>query len=200
MRRHSDTHGGARWWPAALLLTWALQPSSVTAKGLPMPADSTARYVGTERCGACHAHAFGVWSGSDHARSGLMLDTRRGVEVKRLSETHTGPAADLDCEACHRPPSRSVRAVFSPHYYREDGVQCEICHGPGGEHDVAEVAKDTLDGHRIFVPHKNADLCQACHYSEKPLHDLAESGLPRFDYDKWWKRIEHHPPPDGASK
>jgi hypothetical protein len=187
-----------RRWVVALAHILLMAPLA-TAGGLPQPSDSTAIYTGTERCKECHKHAFAVWVGSDHARAGLMLETARGRAVAHRSEISTNAAArELDCNACHRPPSRTVRARFEPEYHPEDGVQCETCHGPGGEHERIEVAKDTLAGHRIFVPEQNADLCQACHYNEKPLHVPSETGLPLFNHAKWRKRIEHKTPPEGA--
>lgn len=107
-------------------------------------------------------------------------------------ERNTGKR--FDCKACHAPPGDAAAARYGRDYHAEDGVQCETCHGPGEVHTRIETAEDTLGGRKIFVPARNSDLCQTCHYDEKPFHVANVLGVPVFAYEKAWPRIAHPTP------
>src|SRR5512138_2691069 len=47
-------------------------------------APAEARYVGSERCRACHAKAFAAWQGSHHAKA--MQPAREGTVLGDFSE------------------------------------------------------------------------------------------------------------------
>lgn len=180
-----------------IALTFATSVASLAvAAGLPMPADSTGGYVGTEACRPCHPSAFEIWVSSPHARTALYLSTQTGREMEaREAERERRTGEKFECRRCHEPPGPGVVAKFGPGYHPEDGVQCETCHGPGEEHVIVETAKDTLSGHKIFNPKNGNDFCQICHYEEKPFHVPAELRTPLFDYKTAWKRIAHPTPP-----
>lgn len=188
-------------WRRMSVLPAILAGALAMGAGLPLPRDSTETYVGTETCRPCHRTAFETWVRSDHARSGLVFGMMMGREMmgKAMArQEHTGEA--FECRACHAPPGASIVGRFGPCYHPEDGVQCETCHGPGGEHVRIETLKDTLAGHRIFVAKQRADLCQVCHYDEKPFHVREVLRTPPFDYESAWRRTAHPTPAEERSR
>ena len=188
----------ARLAGLALATGWL---SAAVAGGLPMPADSTGGYVGAETCLRCHPSAFQTWVYSGHARASLVFGTRRGMGMMRMDEREAARAGQaFPCRTCHAPPAQEFSRWIGPGYHPEDGVQCETCHGPGAEHLRVEAARDTLGGHKIYNPPPNNDLCQACHYEEKPYHTRAQLGMPVFDYGTWWSHIAHPTPQEERAR
>lgn len=126
-----------------------------------------ALYVGSERCGSCHAAATQVWKRSGHARAFATLVERRAD-------------ADPKCIACH-----SVGFGSASGYRRAYGqsrlvdVGCESCHGPGSLHVRRWEGEESIGF--VYRPLAAGD-CQKCHYGEfsRP-----------FDWDTFWPRIAH---------
>jgi hypothetical protein len=100
---------------------------------------ATARYIGAERCGECHASALAIWAGSQHARSITTLD-------------EAGRGHDPRCLPCHVTgmghPGGDVGGLAV--------VGCESCHGPGGDH-----AARPAPGYGALPTDGSA--CVACH-------------------------------------
>ena len=90
------------------------------APGQPARATSVAEhdFVGAENCRSCHQAEFDVWAAGPHKRA-----------MERLSEVER---RDARCRQCHT----MVPADPAPSL---EGIQCEVCHGPGRSADVAEV-------------------------------------------------------------
>ncbi len=165
--------------------------------GPPIPGGPSNEYVGAERCRPCHIHAFETWVHSAHARSGLVFGMRAGAYMMQDAEARLRETGEeFPCATCHRPPGRPTVHTAGPDFHPENGVQCEVCHGPGGTHVAAETVGDTLTGHRIIRPEPVTRLCDRCHYDEKPFHVRAELGTPAFEFQTWWQRIAHPTPPE----
>ncbi len=94
---------------------------------LPVEAD----YVGTPACLQCHAQESATWSEHPHARAYQTLEEKR--------EHRNG-----DCLACHTTgyaqASGFPKGGADTHAGLE-GVGCESCHGPGGDHVAAGAEK-----------------------------------------------------------
>jgi hypothetical protein len=140
-------------------------------------------FVGSETCGECHTKAFEKWKATGHANAFDSLRTgRRGI-----SRIH-----DPECIACHvvgwdsqeifRYESGYLNEISTKHLLN---VGCENCHGPGSEHvklinEGDEEAANKLM--RVTVEQARDSGCYKC-------HDLDNS--PHFDFDSYWKKIEH---------
>ncbi|HEY3216850.1 MAG TPA: multiheme c-type cytochrome [Candidatus Eisenbacteria bacterium] len=123
-------------------------------------------YVGAARCSTCHRAEFAQWRTTPHASAfKTLLDVHRHYQPR--------------CVACH------VVGFGAPGGYRMGdptfalaNVQCEVCHGPGGNH-----ADDPRAGNiRRRVP---ATVCLECHDSEHS---------DRFVYDERLPRVMHANP------
>lgn len=70
-----------------------------------------------------------------------------------------------DCFGCHTTGARVGATLQLEHF--EDGVQCESCHGPGGEH-VASIrngkpARGTIRSLRGMDAQESSEFCGVCH-------------------------------------
>jgi 2',3'-cyclic-nucleotide 2'-phosphodiesterase (5'-nucleotidase family) len=136
---------------------------SAQASVRPLFADSPARlhgdYVGTARCAGCHAAEATQWRTTAHANAyKTLLDAHRHYQPR--------------CVVCHvvgfgtrtgfRLGSRDERLA---------GVQCEVCHGPGGDH-VAHPGAGTI---ARAVPEST---CLECHTPDHSDHFAYADRLP----------------------
>lgn len=92
-----------------------------------------ARFIGSERCGDCHEHAYNVWSKSRHAHAFKTL-VERGEYANRQF--------DPECVVCHTVGFKNPTGYYDPpdkaqlakHNAKLENVGCENCHGPGSAH------------------------------------------------------------------
>ncbi len=120
------------------------------ASVLPPPvADGQASYVGSERCGSCHAEAHTWW-----------LTTLHGHAYQTLVDVHK--EYNLSCVGCHvtgyNRPGGSTVAHVGEHGELQN-VGCENCHGPGSLH-----SDDPTGGH--IAADMGEDTCLRCHTPE----------------------------------
>ncbi len=140
-------------------------------------------YIGAETCGLCHRTEYAAWNQSYHNNAGL-LNITDGAKYYWLSPEwlHDGATRIMDeayfgnCASCHTtgydsdtgtwPGSDSLDPEEAGAFL---GVQCEVCHGPGGEHLDAPMdeKKDA-----IIIDYSYA-TCDTCH--SQPT-DLSMSG------------------------
>lgn len=123
---------------------------------------ASARYVGVEACGPCHAAATAVWTASAHAHArATLVAAQKGYD----------PA----CLSCH------VTGLGHPGGWSGDTdlargqVGCEACHGPGSDHVTAPAA-----GYGVLPA--DASACVACH-----THDNS----PDFSWVRYWPEVQH---------
>ena len=113
----------------------------------PAPAGA-ASYVGSDRCGTCHASAATWWRQHPHGRAYATLETR-------------DKNYNLSCVGCHvtgylRPGGSTVTQVE-----RLENVGCESCHGPGSMHVTNPSGADV---NVVRTPEERT--CLGCHTPE----------------------------------
>lgn len=89
-------------------------------------------YRGAEFCKSCHAQEYEEWSGSLHAKT--YTEAHFAIRVQELG----WGMPEERCLSCHAPLTTKGRA-------KEEGVTCEVCHGPGMTRTVVR------------------DICVRCH-------------------------------------
>lgn len=158
-----------------------------------------AKYVGSERCADCHAHAHAIWDdaknkGLKHSRA---LDTL--VNAKNPGLRHF----DGECLQCHTTGFKHTTGYNDPNIdARKKGllhhVGCESCHGPASAHvnnpDDMEIRKLMNPWAVHFnkgVPEKVRlqridNFCQTCHDIENDVH---------WDFKTRWPKVIHMNPP-----
>jgi hypothetical protein len=116
-------------------------------------------FVGTQRCGECHAEALAWWRTHAHGRAYATLERRN----KQFN---------LSCVGCHVTGYNQPGGATVVHNEALKDVGCESCHGPGSLHaedqDVVADKNVTRDSAEA--------VCKQCH---NPEHS------DRFVYDAY---------------
>jgi len=110
-----------------------------------------ADFVGSEKCAQCHTQEHERWKASPHARAFETLEAKQSADNK-------------ECQACHT-TGFEQKGGFPEGGAAFQGVGCESCHGPGGNH-VAQ-AKPT-SGSILRLTEKCdscviLQICGTCH-------------------------------------
>ena len=136
---------------------------------------------------------FGVWQKQEHAKAYATL---AGEKAKKIAKEKgiADPQKDKACLTCHvtayDEPAEMKGKKFDPTL----GVQCESCHGPSSKHvkarlEAEEAPEDKVvalpAGERGGTPSK--DVCIKCHNEKSPSYKP-------FDYKKGIKDIQHLDP------
>jgi nitrate/TMAO reductase-like tetraheme cytochrome c subunit len=164
-------------------------------------------YAGTASCKMCHnkpaeGAQFTQWSKTGHAKA---LDTLKSPEAKAVSDKlglTVAPAENPDCLRCHV-TGYDKEAKKAPEKVKlEEGVGCESCHGPGGEH-VALAKKalsdKSIDPKPAIVTAPDENNCTQCHNPESPTwnperYTTADGKKVGFDFEQAYKVIAHQNP------
>lgn len=177
---------------------WLTPGSDVRA--FTFPHESGLQFVGAKACAECHASAYEVWEGTNHANATASLrDGRPEEKGEWIDRTY-----DPECLCCHATGWDASGAIpytdgfideqTTPHLL---GNQCENCHGPGSDHVKLEKefkakggapsAAITASRKAVHVSKANAEkkVCLKC-------HDFDNS--PKFDFEKYWPDIAHPTP------
>lgn len=154
----------------------------------PSYSNAQAKFVGTKTCGMCHksekqGQQLKIWSESRHAQAYKTLLTPKADEIakgkggKKAIET---PA----CLKCHVGEKALIESAF-----KEDGVQCETCHGAGSEYKAMAVMKNKEEAKKkgLIIHEEGAKFCVTCHNADSP-------SFKGFKYEEMWKKIAHSKP------
>ncbi len=156
----------------------------------PSYSNAQAKFVGSKTCGVCHktekqGQQLKIWSESKHSQAYKTLLSAKADEIamkkggKKAAET---PA----CLKCHVGDNALVESAF-----KEEGVQCETCHGAGSEYKAMKVMKIKADAiGKGLTDHKDVSkFCVTCHNADSPT-------FKGFKYEEMVKKIAH-PTPKG---
>lgn len=164
--------------PIAQRVRWSALVA-LAAVALGQTAGAEHAYVGAKKCKGCHLKEFTSWSETKMAKSFELL--KPGVSAEAKTKAKLDPKKDYStdgkCLPCHTTgygkPGGFVDVATTPDLV---GVQCEVCHGPGGtylekqymslqnkEYKKAELVKVGLVG-KI-----SKDTCVGCHNSKSPF-------------------------------
>ena len=158
---------------------------------------SAFKYVGVTSCvGACHksesqGRQLSIWEESKHSQAYKVLQTPEADKIAQ-EKGFTTPAAETpQCLKCHVLGKELDPSEFEDSFNKEDGVQCETCHGPGSEYKKLSIMKDkekSKENGLIIHTEKEA-FCTTCHNSESPT-------FKEFNYEAMWEKIKHTKPKD----
>lgn len=193
------------------------QPTPPPAAPQPQPQSSIGKYVGVATCvsSGCHGsteplnatrilqNEYYTWLNHDrHAQAYNVLFNERSARIARNMRLRRPANEETICLDCHTTnvPASQVEGRIDP----EDGVQCEVCHGPAsgwrGEHTdegwthAQSVARGMTDLTHIAT---RAHTCHRCHLgnNDKEVdHELIASGHPilAFELDNYSASMPPH--------
>jgi hypothetical protein len=153
------------------------------------------KYVGVTTCvGACHktdaqGKQLDIWQNSKHSQAFKVLQTPEADKIAK-DKGFTTPAAETPaCLKCHVLGKDMDPTEFEAGFSKEDGVQCETCHGPGSEYKKLTIMKDKEKSKEngLIVHSEKEAFCTGCHNSESPT-------FKSFNYDEMWAKIQHSKP------
>jgi hypothetical protein len=146
-------------------------------------------YVGVDKCKICHksekqGQQYVLWEARKHSKSYQALDTDQAKEIAQEAGIEN-PAESPKCLACHGPLFEKAPEL------KQEGVTCEVCHGPGSAYkklnimkDLAEAVKNGLKEYKS--PDDIKARCLTCHEN---AHGKS------FDFAAAWEKVKH-PVPD----
>lgn len=151
-------------------------------------------YVGSAKCGSCHADAYDIWRETRHSTAW------KSISANPPTEHSADPPRDCDpdCVSCHVVGWNGIEHVPYQGGYADmkstaflANVGCESCHGPGSNHIQAELGNDPAAQKQLrkamLVGNAVKQVCYTC-------HDLDNS--PNFEFDEYYEKIDHSEPAD----
>lgn len=152
------------------------------------------KYVGVSKCQTCHktdaqGKQFDIWQNSKHSQAWKTLQTDAADKLAKDKGFTTKAAETPQCIKCHVLGKDLNPDELADSFVKEDGVQCETCHGAGSEYKAMSVMKDkqkAIDNGMNPISDKN-QLCITCHNPESPSYK-------EFKFDEYWDKIKHYKP------
>lgn len=145
-------------------------------------------YVGLNKCKICHksekrGKQFQIWEESKHSQSFLALTSEKTQEKARELGLKN-PTENEKCLKCHAPLFEKAPE------FKEEGVNCETCHGPGSVYKKLSIMKNreesVKNGLKIYsTTAALKTLCLTCHEN---AHNKS------FDFESSWSKIKHPVP------
>jgi len=172
-----------------LLAVVASAVSSATAVRAQDNAGNT--YMGLKACaGMCHTlekqgNQLGIWQKTGHAQAYTTLTMPKANDIAKAKGL-TKPAAESpECLQCHTLPADANVDI-------KDGVQCEVCHGPGSGYKSMSVMKDKARSLAAGMTEYKDDAaieakCRSCHNEKSPT-------FKEFNFAERWAKIRHPVP------
>jgi hypothetical protein len=159
------------------------------------PHASGRKFVGSEKCGECHATAYDIWSKTPHAHATESLVTppnSRGEIARHF---------DPECLSCHVtgwdaqlyfPYDSGYLSLEKTPLLKHNG--CENCHSPGSAHVAAESGEGNASEEAIAKLRESMKLplagaerkCVECHDLDNSP-DFYKPGA----FEEYWKQVEH---------
>ena len=123
-------------------------------------------YVGARACAACHSSdkigdQYSIWLHSRHAGAYKLLARPEAPKIAELRGIHEDPREAPACLKCHSTGVGDVPKAAT--FRREDGVQCEACHGPGSEYMTEAIMSDPEAARAAGLAEVGAETCERCH-------------------------------------
>ena len=147
-----------------------------------------ADYLGAKKCKACHMKQYKSWKKTTMATS--FENLKPGVKADEKTKAGLDPAKDYttdkDCLRCHTTgygkPSGFVSLEKTPNLIN---VQCEGCHGPGGDFR-AIMKKDKkfkladVVAAGLQIPNEENNNCMECHGDDSPFNEKVD---PKYKFE-----------------
>jgi len=170
---------------SVLLATLGVLAIGLAAEGAPRsePSAADSKYIGVDKCKSCHSAAdggdqYGHWKTTLHSKAFASLASEEAKKVAAERGIADPQKAD-ECVQCHVTafgvPADQIKKGFD----RTQGIQCEVCHGPGEAHmkaRFADAAKGTGGkgyvqvGADEIIARPTMETCVKCHNEKSPSY------------------------------
>ena len=150
------------------------------------------QYIGTKKCKMCHnseaqGKQFPIWETSAHAKAYQVLGTEEAKPIAAKAGVQGNPQESDQCLKCHVTAFGVDAALIQASFVREEGIQCEACHGPGSNYYKKSVMenKELAVKSGLIIPDETT--CKQCHNEKSPT-------FKGFDYKVYFAKIAHPVP------
>jgi len=150
------------------------------------------KYIGVNKCKMCHmseskGNQYKIWSESKHAKAYLDLASEAAKKSAEKVGLKTDPQKSPECLKCHVTAFSEKEDLKGEAINVSDGIQCESCHGAGGDYKGLSVMKDRQQAIAagLIIPTK--EMCVKCHNSESP-------NFKGFNFDQYFPKVAHPRP------
>jgi len=145
-------------------------------------------YIGAGKCKICHktekqGRQFPLWEERKHSKSFAALSSPE-APAKAQEMGVENPVESPDCLKCHAPLFEKTPE------FKEEGVICEVCHGPGSAYKKLSIMKSREESVKNgLILYESAEAikkqCLTC-------HDMAHEKP--FDFEAAWEKVKHPVP------
>ncbi len=156
--------------------------------------DKTNIYAGVRRCKVCHeaedmGNQYTVWEHSKHAIAYQTLLTEESAKIAKEWKLSLPANESPECLKCHVTGYNNAEAEFGKKFNKEDGIQCESCHGPGESYRKEEIMCDRELSIAAGLILPKPEDCLTCHNEESPKYKT-------FTYETYYAKMIHKKNPD----
>ncbi len=200
-------NANARFWVPVVLLIGAVPMAALLTARADGGGDG-GKYVGVGKCKTCHSDkakgdAYGKWKESKHAKAWEALATEEAKTIAKAKGIDDPQKSD-QCVKCHVTAFGTADAELDKKFDRTQGVQCEVCHGPGEKHAKSRLADEDEDEASLHAKAQKEmplpdmkNVCSKCHNAESPTIEKSpfwNAEKKEFDVEKASKEIAHANP------
>ena len=199
-------------WVAARFIARGEAPASTQEANIDYGAHETPtllrgnfKYVGVRVCADCHSDSTGdfeegavpVWESHFHSQAHKTLQRDYTKKIAQKTREVDDPATDWRCVKCHQAAFGAGPEQTASSYRAEDGVSCEVCHGPGSVYADEEHGPDVPNreamGFRVLRNLSDRrEVCTSCHNQASPT-------FIGFDLREFSRKIAHWVDKDDAA-
>jgi hypothetical protein len=174
-----------------LLKTTVVIVFMTTAVGLTF-AKEEHKYIGVKKCSMCHrqeakGNQYEQWLSTKHANAYKVLATPEAKQTAIKTGISGNPQEAPECLRCHVTAYGVDESLLESGFNKEDGVQCESCHGPGADYMPISIMKDKEKAIAAGLVMPTQEVCLGCHNSESP-------NFKEFNFKEFYRKIAHPRP------
>jgi hypothetical protein len=150
-------------------------------------------YIGADKCAKmCHkskekGEQYGIWKASKHAQAYATLATPAALETAKKAGVTGDPQKSEKCLKCHVTAYGVDVSKVDSACSKEQGIGCEVCHGPGSNYAKLKIMKDKKAAIEAGLVIPDEKVCVKCHNPESPSYK-------KFDFAEFYKKIAHPAP------
>lgn len=192
-------------WLCTLASTLLLAAPLTVRAGEPQHA-----YVGIKKCKTCHEKELygdqvSAWREGKHSKAYQSLGSTKASEYAQRLGIEGSPQEAGDCLECHVTAQGVDGRFIKYELDREDGVQCESCHGPGADYRKRSIMSNRDEVRANGLVSQSEAVCVTCHNDKSPAwnskrYTRADGSPSGFDYEQAKEAIAHPIPEERRGK